>query len=136
MVFLIAKDFMNTDTIILSSLAFKYNIVPYKAVSHVDEPRAHIRALKGKKTVYGYTFSEILNLIRKEHSLPGYKKADYSRIFINTRIRNCGMFFFILKVIKKIIFIIYTDLWGFCNDNKYLNGDKKSYANIKNRSGQ
>ena len=108
------------DQAILSNLCFKYNIEPYKAMSHVDEPRAHRSALKGNVGVYGYSFEQRIELIKKEHESLGYKRSKYPRLFINTRVRNCNLLIFCLKLIKKILVVLVTDIWGTFFDKKYL----------------
>lgn len=111
------------DQAILSNLCYLHHIMTYKGLSHVDEPRMHLNARKGNVGSYGYSFDERIRLIRKAHESEGYKKSDYPRIFINTRVKNCSMFLFFLKVMKKILYAIYADMWGFFNDQRILKGD-------------
>lgn len=108
------------DQAILSNLCYKHGIETYKGVSHVDEPRSHLRALKGDYGSYGYTFEQRIELIKKAHKSPGYMKSKYPRIFINTRIKNCNPLLFGLKLVKKILYVVYIDLWGMLFDKRYL----------------
>lgn len=109
------------DQAILTNLTTIYNIEGYKAVTHVDEPRAHLAALKkGILGAYQYTFAERIELMKHEHTLPGYKSAQYPRMFINTRIRNCNKFLFMMKLFSRIAKTLYIDVWGIINDRKYL----------------
>lgn len=108
------------DQAILSNLCYLYGVEPYKAMSHVDEPRAHRKAIKGVVGAYGYSFEERIEMIKRQHESVGYKHSCYPRLFINTRIKNCGTFIFILKLIKMICKSMATDVWGWFFDGKYV----------------
>lgn len=108
------------DQAVLTNLAYKWNIYAYKGVTHVDEPRAHIRALHGKTEGYGYSFEERIKRIKVKHKEIGYQNAEYGRMFINTRIKNCFIIMFILRFIRAVLFAMYTDVWGSLFDKKYL----------------
>lgn len=112
------------DQAILTNLAYKNGIISYKGVTHVDEPRAHRKAINGNVGAYGYSFEKRMEWIRKKHKEPGYIKATYGRIFINTRIRNCNIVMFIIRLGWAIIDTIKTDIWGTLFDQKYLEGKK------------
>lgn len=109
------------DQSVLSNLVWKYGIVPYRAVTHVDEPRAHINALRtGNPGAYKYTFEERTELMVKEHKTEGYQKSDYGRLFINTRLKDMSVIMFAVRLVYRILITILTDIWGAVNDKKYL----------------
>ncbi len=114
------------DQSVLSNLAWKQGISAYRAVTHVDEPRAHISALRtGNPGAYGYTFEERVELMVRQHQMEGYQKSDYGRLFINTRLRQMPVFLFVLRLGYRIFITGLTDLWGFVNDKKYLRQAEK-----------
>lgn len=114
------------DQSILSLLAYKYKIEPYKAVSHVDEPQAHRNVLFSRiPGVYGYTFNHILELIVREHQTNGYKRSDYGRIFINTGLRNMNIVIYIRNLINCIFEAMDADKWGKEYNEKYIEKEKE-----------
>ena len=108
------------DQAVLTNLATKWNLPCYKAVTHVDEPRAHIKALHGKSDAYRYTYEERLERIQRKHKERGYIEAKYGRMFINTRIQNCTPIMFLLRLGYAIMYVVYVDIWGMLFDKKYL----------------
>ena len=104
----------------MTNLATKWNLPCYKAVTHVDEPRAHIKALHGKNDAYRYTYEERLERIQRKHKERGYIEAKYGRMFINTRIQNCTPIMFLLRLGYAIMYVVYVDIWGMLFDKKYL----------------
>lgn len=109
------------DQGILSLLAWKEGIMPYKGVSLVDEPRMHRDVLKTHLPgAYRYTFNQRLEYMYYEHQKRGYQLSDYSRMFINTRIKDTGYLLFLKQLIVCIKTVKGNDNWGEKNDLKYL----------------
>ncbi len=120
------------DQSILSLLAYKYKIEPYKAVSRVDEPQAHRNVLFSRiPGVYGYTFNHTLELIVREHQTSGYMRSDYGRIFINTGLRNMSNIKYIKNLIKRIAEAKKADKWGRKNNDIYIEKEKERLRKLK-----
>lgn len=100
------------DQSVLSLLAWKWGIEPYKAVACVDQPSSHLNVKKNAPSAYKYSYQKILCLIYFEHQKMGYIRSDYQRIFINTRLRNMNILPYCISLIKTIISIWKQDAWG------------------------
>lgn len=112
------------DQSILSLLAWKYGIEPYKAVSHVDEPRMHIRVKRTGTDAYKYSFHKRVDFMYREHLKEGYKKSDYGRIFINTHLQDMDTRDFLMGLIKSVCWAIRCDIWGVLHDSEELSKAK------------
>lgn len=108
------------DQAILSLLSWKLKVEPYKAVSLVDEPRSHLKIKKGGVDAYRYSYHKRLELMIKEHGTKGYKKSDYGRMFVNTRLKNCNRMIYAWNMVRVIIRTIKTDAWGKKHDKEEL----------------
>lgn len=99
------------DQSVMSLLAKKKGYIPYKSVSDSSEYRKLIRFNDGQ--YYGYTRAELLNSAVDEWNSEGYKKSDYGRIVISTRMKNEKLYKWIPRFIKASLrALIRTDLIG------------------------
>ena len=90
------------DQTVLSLLAWKYKVKPYKAVSCADQPSAYLSVKNHVPNAYKYSYQKILELIYFEHQTEGYKKSDYGRIFVNTRLKNMPAIKYVIELVKII----------------------------------
>ena len=106
------------DQTVLTLLAYKEGIEPYKGISDSSELRKYI-FYKDYQYV-DYTREELIQLSLKEHFSPIYKKSNYSRIAVNSRIRETKKMLFYVRVIKAILLAFKIDTVGRIKERKYL----------------
>lgn len=105
------------DQSVMSLLAKKKGYLPYKSISDSSEYRKLIRFGSGQ--YYGYTRAELLNSALSEWNSEGYKKSEYGRIVISTRMKNEKLYKWIPRFIKASLrALIRTDLLGRISEKK------------------
>lgn len=99
------------DQSVMSLLAKKKGYTAYKSVSDSSEYRKLIRFKDGQ--YYGYSRAELLNNAVNEWNSDGYKKSDYGRIVVSTRMKNEKLYKWIPRFIKASLrALVRTDIIG------------------------
>ena len=96
------------DQTILSLLAFKYGIEPYKGFS--DSSEAYKFLALGEGAFFGYTKEDFIRMGLDEYNSNRYKKSKYPRIVVNARIRNQKSPVFEIEAIKCVYRTIRADI--------------------------
>lgn len=97
------------DQAILTNLAFKYSIEPYKGISDRSEYKYYVNYKDNE--FYNYSKKELFYFALKEKESKVFKKSNYKRIIINTRIDTNNIVIFSLKLLKKIVKAFYIDTY-------------------------
>ncbi len=95
------------DQTVLSLLAYKEGIEPYKGIS--DSSELHRFLWYGNGSFFGYTFDDFRLLARNEAKSSVYQKAKYPRIVVNARLRKQTWYAFGKGIIKTFIRAVQVD---------------------------
>lgn len=95
------------DQSTLNIIMYWHNMLPNKGFSSRSEYKYYVRFNDGD--FFGYSKKELIELAIRESEQEYYKKSDYGRIVINTRIDTTNRFIFALKLIKKVFMSIMED---------------------------
>lgn len=108
------------DQTVLTLLAIKEGIKPYKGLSDSSELRRYI--FYKDFEFWDYTIKDLAKFGLQERSSWGYIQSKYPRIIVNTRIRGKkGKIRFYLRILHSALDALKVDTIGRIKEKKYLN---------------
>jgi hypothetical protein len=95
------------DQTVLSLLAYKEDVEPYRGISDSSELNRFL--WYGNGTFFGYTFNDFYLFARDEANSSVYQKAKYPRIVVNSRLRKQTLYAVCKGVVKTFIRAVQVD---------------------------